>query len=190
AWDTRATATYISQGYTGGGINANHPDWVGQWGTAVTPTFTGNPGPAWGLVTPEEGFVVFSKATPEEQQVAFSFIKQMMGSDENRINWALLSNGPPDQKNLLDNPTLKAEDTKKGNSIATQAETLPYRINYGERPLEAEKIWRQMFDQAILEQRPPKEALDEATSQMNAALKAAGKQRLFTERNYKPPTSS
>jgi ABC-type glycerol-3-phosphate transport system substrate-binding protein len=187
AWDTRATATYISQGYTGGGINSAHPDWVGQWGTAVTPTFSGGPDPAWGLVTPEEGFAVFTKATPEEQQVAFDFIKLMMGGDENRVKWALISNGPPDRKDLFDDPTLKAEDAKKGNSIATQAETLPYRINYGERPLEAEKIWRAMFDQVILEQRPPKEAIDEATDQMNAALKESGKQRLFTERNYKPP---
>ncbi|MEP7188565.1 MAG: extracellular solute-binding protein [Roseiflexaceae bacterium] len=187
AWGTRKAATYISQGYTGGGINTDYPDYVGHWGTAVTPTFSGKPGPAWGLVTPEEGFAVFTSAPPDVQQVGFSFIKKMMGSDENRVKWALISNGPPDNKDLFDDPVLKAGDAKKGNSIATQAETLPWRINYGERPLEAEKIWRSMFDAVILDKTAPKEALDEATDLMNAALKQSGKQRVFTERNYKPP---
>lgn len=190
AWDTRTTATYISQGYTGGGINSAHPDWEGQWGTAVTPTFTGKAEPAWGLVTPEEGFAVFASAPADVQAVAFSFIKFIMSGDENRVKWALISNGPPDKQALFEDATLKAEDAKKGNSIATQAETLPWRINYGERPLEAERIWRAMFDQVVLEQVSPKDALATATEQMNAALKESGKKRLFTERNYKPPTTS
>ena len=37
-----------------------------------------------------------------------------------------------------------------GNSITTQAETIPYRINTGERPLEAEPIWRTMFDDILI----------------------------------------
>lgn len=185
AWGSQKAATYISQGYTGASIDTNNPDIAGRWGTAVTPTFTGEPGPAWGLVTPEEGFAVFANASQEVQEVAFAFIKDLMGTDEQRIQWALLSNGPPDSKDLLNDPRILEKD--KGNSIATQAETLPWRINYGERPLEAEKIWRAMFDQVILEQADPKQALDSATEQMNAALKESGKKRLFTERNYTPP---
>jgi len=179
-------ATYISQGYTGAYLDGWYPQLVGNWSTAVTPTFTGQPTPAWGLVTPEEGFCVFTNAPADLQPAAFGFIQEMLGSDERRVEWALVSNGVPDSKTAADSPALK-ERQKGGNSISTQAETLPYRINYGERPLEAEQIWRTMFDRVLLEQRPPKEALDEATEAMNAALKSSGKPRLFTERSYKVP---
>jgi multiple sugar transport system substrate-binding protein len=181
-------ATYISQGYTGGGIDAGYPAMAGNWGTAVTPTFTGNPLPAWGLVTPEEGFCVFTNAPEPAVPLAFSFIKEMLDSDERRVEWAIVSNGVPDSKTAAESASLK-EREKGGNSISTQAETLPYRINYGERPLEAEQIWRTMFDQALLEKRPPREVLDAATEQMNAALAGSGKQRIFTERNYTPPSA-
>jgi ABC-type glycerol-3-phosphate transport system substrate-binding protein len=112
----------------------------------------------------------------------------MLGSDERRVEWAIVSNGVPDSKTAAESASLR-EREKGGNSISTQAETLPYRINYGERPLEAEQIWRTMFDRVLLEQRPPREALDEATEAMNAALAASGKQRIFTERNYVAPAA-
>ena len=91
-------------------------------------------------------------------------------------------------REAAESAALKSRE-KGGNSISTQAETLPYRINYGERPLEAEQIWRTMFDQVLLEKRPPREALDTATEAMNAALASTEKQRLFTERNYVPPSA-
>lgn len=181
-----AAATYISQGYTGGGIDLEYPQMKDNWSTAVTPTWSGTGSPSWGLVTPEEGFCVFANAPAAAQPLAFSFIKEMFASDERYAEWAIVSNGVPDSKTAASSPALKGRE-KGGNSISTQAETLPYRINYGERPLEAEQIWRTMFDQLLLQQRPAKEALDEATTQMNAALKASGKQRLFTERSYKAP---
>jgi ABC-type glycerol-3-phosphate transport system substrate-binding protein len=177
-------ATYISQGYTGAGWTAtDYPDL--QWGSATTPTFTGSPEPSWGLMTPEEGFCVFTKASPEEQAVAFQFIKELVGTDEQRIRWALISNGPPDKASLADAPEIKAAEP--GNSITTQAVTLPYRINYGERPLEAEPIWRTMFDELILNKADVKATADTATEAMNTALANSGKQRLFTERLYKTP---
>ena len=92
--------------------------------------------------------------------------------------------GPPDDKELLEAPEIV-----ENNVIATQAETLQYRVNYGERPLEAEKFWRAMFDEVVLEQADPKAALDKATEQMNEALKSSGKQRIIVERNYKAPPS-
>ena len=185
AWGNRVAAMYISQGYTGSGWEADYPEITDQWSTAVTPTFSGGPTPAWGLMTPEEGVCVFTKAAPEVQAVAFAFIKDLLGTDEQRVRWALISNGPPDKQALVGNPEIVQNDL--GRSIATQAETLPYRINYGERPLEAEQIWRTMFDEVILNKTAPKAALDTATEQMNAALKESGKPRLFTERAYKPP---
>ncbi|MBA3415407.1 MAG: extracellular solute-binding protein [Chloroflexia bacterium] len=177
-------ATYISQGYTGAGWTpTDFPDLT--WGTAVTPTFTGSPEPSWGLMTPEEGFCVFTSASPEEQAVAFQFINELVGTDEQRIAWALISNGPPDKLSLANSPAIL--ENQPGNSITTQAETLPYRINYGERPLEAEPIWRTMFDELILNRADPRAVADTATEQMNAALAASGKQRLFTERLYQIP---
>ncbi len=136
-------------------------------------------------MTPEEGFCVFSKAPADVQAVAFAFIKELVGTDEQRIRWALISNGPPDKASLAAIPEIKQKEP--GNSITTQAETLPYRINYGERPLEAEPIWRTMFDEVVLNKGDVKAAADSATEQMNSALASSGKKRLFTERLYKPP---
>ncbi len=179
-------ATYISHGYTGSGWTAEEfPDL--RWGTAVTPTFTGSPEPSWGLMVPEEGFCVFTTASPEEQAVAFQFIQELVGTDEQRINWAIIANGPPDKASLSTAPAILEQ--QPGNSITTQAETIPYRINYGERPLEAEPIWRTMFDELILNKADVKATADTATEAMNAALAASGKQRLFTERLYKTPTA-
>jgi hypothetical protein len=59
-----------------------------------------------------------------------------------------------------------------------------HRVCFGERPIEAEKLWRTMFDQAILEQRAPKDALHDATVEIDKVLPT--KKRVFTERNYKP----
>ena len=186
AFGTKGAATYISQGYTGQfWTEADYPDVYGKVATAVTPTFSGNPDPAWGLMTPEEGFCVFTSAPAEVQQVAFAFIKDFVGTDEQRIRWALISNGPPDKASLVESPEIKEKEV--GASISTQAQTLPYRINYGERPLEAELIWRTMFDEVVLNKADVKAAADTATEQMNAALKSSGKQRLFTERAYQPP---
>jgi multiple sugar transport system substrate-binding protein len=180
-------ATYISQGYTAAQWTpTDYPDL--SWGTTVTPTFTGNPEPSWGLMSPEEGFCVFTTATPEQQAVAFEFIKELVGTDEQRIRWALISNGPPDKAALADAPEIKEKEM--GNSITTQAVTLPYRINYGERPIEAEQIWRTMFDDLILNKADVKTVADTATQQMNQALASSGKQRLFTERLYQPPAAT
>ena len=181
-------ATYISQGYTGAfWTEEEYPDLAGKWGTAVTPTFSGTPDPAWGLMTPEEGFCVFADAAPEVQAVAFAFIQELVGTDEQRIRWSLISNGPPDKASLVAAPEIASSDP--GRSIATQAETLPYRINYGERPLEAEPIWRTMFDEVVLNRADVRTAANTATEQMNAALASSGKRRLFTERLYKAPTA-
>lgn len=185
AFGNAQAATYISQGYTGAGTDTEYPQIAGKWATTTTPTYSGGPTPAWGLVTPEEGFCVFAKTPPEQQDAAFSFIKYMIGSPERRQEWAAISAGPPDAKDQAVLDLLAKNDPK--NLIGAQAATLPYRINYGERPLEAEQIWRVMFDEVILEKGDPKAALDKATESMNAALKSSGKRRVFTERSYKAP---
>jgi ABC-type glycerol-3-phosphate transport system substrate-binding protein len=187
AFGNEVAAMYIDQGYTAAGINDGFPQMEGRWSTAPTPTFTGRPDPAWGMQLPEEGFGVFNSFPPEVQETAFDYIQYMIGGDEQRINWALIMDGPPDRIDLLDNARLKEEDL--GRVIETQAVTLPWRINYGERPIEAEKFWTAMFDEVILGNEEPKVALDKATEQMNAALQESGKRRLIVERYFQPPSS-
>ncbi len=184
AFGNGQAAFYINMGYTAPGINSTFPQMEGKWATAVEPTFTGTGLPSWGLQVPEEGFCVFNKFPDEVKALAFDFIKLMIGSDENRIRWAKVMQGPPDAIHLLKDPQITGD-----NVIATQADTLPYRVNYGERPLEAEKFWRAMFDEVVLEAKDPKEALDKATEQMNTALRESGKKRYIVERNYQPPAA-
>lgn len=182
AFGNAKAATYMNQGYTGAGINLEFPKMEGKWATTVEPTFAGEPLPSWGLQVPEEGFVVFNKFPEAVQELAFDFIKFMLGPDERRIEWAQVMLGPPDAKHLLDHEKIVAN-----NVIASQAETLPYRVNYGERPIAAEKLWRTMFDQVVLEKAEPKAVLDDVTAQMNQILKDSGKQGVIVERNYEPP---
>jgi multiple sugar transport system substrate-binding protein len=178
---------YIDQGYTAPGINSSFPQMQGKWGTTTTPTFTGKTLPAWGMALPEEGYGVFNTFSPQAQEMAFEYIKLMLASDDRRLDWAILMQGPPDRADLLNNPRLLEGDTEQ--VIASQAKTMPYRVVYGERPLEAEKFWRTMFDQTILEKGDVKTALDEATEQMNAALAASNEKRYIVEREYKPPSA-
>lgn len=179
-------AMYINQGYTAAGINMNFPQMEGKWSTAETPTFTGDPAPSWGMALPEEGFCVFNTFPVEIQQAAFKYIEFMLKSDEHRLDWAIVMDGPPDRIDLLDHPGIKQGDV--GRAIETQATTMPWRVIYGERPLEAEKFWRTMFDEVILEDKDPQEVLDSATEQMNAAFKESGEKRYIVERNYRPPS--
>ena len=175
------------RGYSAAGIDSTFPQLTGKWSTVPTPTFTGNGLPSWGLQIPEEGFGVFNTFSPEVQELAFDYIRFMIASDERRLDWATIMDGPPDHRDLLDAEQLKAEDT--GRVIETQAVTLPYRVNYGERPIEAEKFWRVMFDEVVLNNTDAKVALDTATEQMNVALKDADKRRFIVERNYQPPSA-
>ena len=187
AFGNAAAAMYINQGYSAAGIDSTFPQLTGKWSTVPTPTFTGNGLPSWGLQIPEEGFGVFNTFSPEVQELAFDYIRYMIASDEHRLDWATIMDGPPDHRDLLDAEQLKTEDT--GRVIETQAVTLPYRVNYGERPIEAEKFWRVMFDEVILNNADAKVALDTATEQMNVALKDADKRRFIVERNYQPPSA-
>ena len=187
AFGNAAAAMYINQGYSAAGIDTTFPQLTGKWSTVPTPTFTGNGLPSWGLQIPEEGFGVFNTFSPEVQELAFDYIRFMIASDEHRLDWATIMDGPPDHRDLLDAEQLKTEDT--GRVIETQAVTLPYRVNYGERPIEAEKFWRVMFDEVVLNNTDAKVALDTATKQMNVALKDADKRRLIVERNYQPPSA-
>jgi len=187
AFGNEKAVMYIDQGYTAPGINTTFPQMQGKWSTTTTPTFTGKPLPNWGMALPEEGYGVFSTFPPEAQEMAFQYIQYMLASDDRRLDWAILMQGPPDRVDLLDNTRLLEGDKEK--VIASQAKTMPYRVIYGERPLEAEKFWRAMFDEAILNKADVKATLDSATEQMNTALASSGKKRYIVERAYRAPSS-
>jgi multiple sugar transport system substrate-binding protein len=187
AFGNEKAVMYIDQGYTAPGINTTFPQMQGKWSTTTTPTFTGKTLPAWGMALPEEGYGVFNTFPADAQEMAFKYIQHMLGSDDRRLDWAILMQGPPDRADLLTHPRLLEGDKEK--VIESQAKTMPYRVVYGERPLEAEKFWRVMFDKAILEKGDVKAALDEATEQMNAAFAASTEKRYIVEREYKPPSS-
>ena len=175
-------AGFISQGYFAPGI----PEFLGdRWTTVPTPTFTGEGGPAWGMLSPEEGIGVFANASEEEQEAAFDFIKHILASDDDRIRWAGIATGPTDRLDLAGHPDILAADV--GNTIASQEVTLPYRVNPGEEPLAANGLWRTMFEKVILLGEDPKAALDEATEGMNQAFAESDEEVLITERKYSPP---
>jgi multiple sugar transport system substrate-binding protein len=187
AFGNEKAAMFIDQGYVAAGINSTFPQMEGKWSTTTTPTYSGTSLPAWGMALPEEGFGVFNTFPPQTQEMAFEYIKFMLGSDDHRIDWAIIMDGPPDRADLLSNPRLLEGDKEK--VIESQAKTMPYRVIYGERPLEAEKFWSAMFDKTILEKGDVKAALDEATEQMNAVFAASDEKRYIVEREYKPPSS-
>jgi ABC-type glycerol-3-phosphate transport system substrate-binding protein len=186
AFGNGLAAMYINQGYSAAGINSSFPQMEGKWSTTETPTFTGTSDPAWGMALPEEGFCVFNTFDPAQQEAAFKFIEFSLAGDDRRLDWALIMDGPPDRIDLLDNARIADEDV--GRSIATQASTMPWRVIYGARPLDAQNYWRAMFDEVILNNGDPKAALDSATEQMNAAFKDSNERRLIVERNYQPPS--
>jgi len=177
-------AMFISHGYWAPSIPVDYPDL--EWGTVPIPTFTGEAAPAWGMALPEEGLAVFDNATDEQKAAAFSFIEFALGSEENRLQWAEIMTGPPDRADLLDAPELQ---DSPGNVIDSLAQTLPYRVVYGERPIEAEALWRTMFEEVIINNTPAAEAAQAATEAMNEVFEETGP-RLITERNYTPPEAA
>lgn len=179
-------AMFISHGYWADSLITEYPALAGKWGTRPIPTFTGAAEPAWGMVLPEEGFTVFNNASEEEQAVAFSFIEYMLGPDAHRQLWSEVMRGPSDRLDLLGS-TNELDDT--GSVIASLSETMPYRIYYGERPIEAEALWRTMFEEVIINNSDAQTALDTVTDAMNAVFAETGP-RLITERNYTPPTNA
>jgi ABC-type glycerol-3-phosphate transport system substrate-binding protein len=181
---TDRAAGFISHGYWAPDLIADEL-WEGKWGTTPIPTMSGTGLPAWGMVAPEEGLVVFGNYPEETQQAMFSFLQHALGSEENRLKWALVSVAPPDRLDLLEDPRLYEND--EGNVIRSQAVTIPYRVNPGEQPLEADTYWREMLERVIQNREEPKAVLDDITTRFNAFMGESGQTYTITERAYVPP---
>jgi len=175
-------AMFISHGYWAPTIPIDYPDL--NWGTKAIPTFTGEAAPSYGLIVPEEGLGVFADSPDEVQEAAFDFIRYVMQPEEHRLRWAKVLTAPSDLRDLDLSPIA---DQDPGNAIQSAAETLPFRINAGERPVEAEAIWRQMFEEVILLDEDAAAAAGRAAEAMNEVLAEMDEPPLVTERNYTPP---
>ena len=176
------TAMFLGSGWNTGFFLADFPQMKDRFDTVKLPTFTGKPLPSYGLASPEENFQAFSDHPAEVQAAAFEWIKFIMASPERSYEWSVAQSCAPDVKSLFTDERLLAIP-----GIKSQTETMPYRVCFGERPLEAEKLWRAMFDQVILENVAPKEALAIANKAINEVLPT--KKRYIRERAYKPPAS-
>lgn len=181
-WGNGDAAMFISHGYWAPSVPADYPDL--NWGTTAIPTFGGSPTPSWGLIVPEEGLGIFTDYPDEVKEAAFDFIRYVMDPDEHRLRWATVLTAPSDVINLDLGPIA---DRDPGNAIQSAAETLPYRINLGERPVEAEQFWRTMFEEVILLDEDAQAAADRATEAMNEVLAEMDEPLLVSERNYEPP---
>ena len=60
----------------------------------------------------------------------------MMAGDENSVAWALAQECWPNSKVLADTRITEIP------TIRSQAQTMSHRVCFGERPIEAEKLWR------------------------------------------------
>jgi ABC-type glycerol-3-phosphate transport system substrate-binding protein len=183
---TDRAAGFISHGYWAGDLIADEA-WEGRFGTTPEPTWTGEPTPAWGMVAPEEGLAVFANYPEEVQAAMFSFIQYALGTDERRIQWAKVHAIPTDRLDLLTDPAFTEGD--EGNVLQSQAVTIPYRINPGEQPLEADTYFREMFERVILNVEEPQAVLEDVTGRFNAFLAEQGQTYLITERSYTPPSA-
>ena len=171
---------FLGSGWNTVWLLNDFPDFADQWDTVPMPTLSGKPGPSWGLACPEEGMQVFNYFPDDQQEACTMFIKDLYTGDQSEVGLILGQWCAPDSRHLMTDPRIEA--TKSLKAMIT---TMPWRVCPGERPIEAEKLWRTMFDKVTLEKGDAKAAAQEAAAAINAELPK--KKRYFTERNYVAP---
>lgn len=176
---------FFTYGYYAGALDSRYPMIANKWDAAPIPTFSGTGLPAWGMLQPDDGFVVSAWTTQEKKDAAFEFIKTSSAGLEGERGWMQAMSSPSDYKDLATDAFVKTKP-----NLDAQATMLPYCVNIAENPSEADKFLQEMFDEVILNKGEPKAAADKAVEQMNAAFKAtADKKRYILERAYKAPSS-
>jgi len=176
---------FLTYGYYAGALDSRYPTVANKWDAVSIPTFTGAGLPAWGLLQPDDGFIVSSWIDQEKKDAAFAFIKETSTGVEGERGWMEAMSSPSDHKDLATDPYVKSKP-----NLEAQAASLPYSINIAENPSESDKFLQEMFDEIILNKGDIKAAADNAVEQMNAAFEAtADKPRYIAERAYEPPAS-
>jgi ABC-type glycerol-3-phosphate transport system substrate-binding protein len=183
AFGNGQAAFFFSFGYYASALRDRYPAISGIWDAVSTPTFTGNPEPAWGILQPDDGFVVSADAVQERQDAAFNFIAETSAGQEGETGWYQAMESVPDWIPLADDPGIA-----EISHLSAQTRTMPWRVNIAENPSESDKFLQEMFDEVVLNNGDVQAAADNATEQMNAAFQAtADKKRYIAERAYKPP---
>lgn len=173
-------AMMLGSGWNTGFMLNDFPQMQDKFDTVPIPTYSGKMTPSTGLASPEETFQVFTNFPAETQEAAFAFTKFAVEGEDNAVRWGIDEQIVPDVKSLINDPRLVNLPSLKG-----QLPGMPYRVTTGERPIEAEKLWRAMFDEVLLKNTAPEAALKVATDAINIELPK--KTRYITERNYKAP---
>ncbi len=184
AFGNEKAAFYFDGGYAVGWLEPSYPQIKGKWGMAAEPTLTGKLLPAAGMMNSDEYMTVYKYAPDEVKKLCFDYIKFSLASDERRMAWAKYRFEPPDVLHLL-----QSDAVLKDPAFGVQAAKMRYLPWPGEIPLDVEKVQRPMFDDVVLSGKDVKEAIDAATEQINAAMKASGQQYWITERKYTPPSA-
>lgn len=175
---------FLTYGYYAGALDSRYPLIANKWDAVPIPTFSGTGLPAWGMLQPDDGYVVSSVTTPEKKAAAFEFIKESSSGLEGERGWMKAMSSPSDYKDLATDEFVQTKP-----NLAAQAASLPYCINIAENPSEADKFLQEMFDEVILNKGDPKAAADKAVEQMNSAFKATSdKKRYILERSYQAPS--
>lgn len=176
---------FLTYGYYAGALDSRYPTIANKWDAVSIPTFTGAGLPSWGLLQPDDGFIVSSWIDQEKKDAAFAFIQETSTGVEGERGWMEAMSSPSDHKDLATDPFVKSKP-----NLQAQATSLPYCINIAENPSESDKFLQEMFDEIILNKGDIKAAADKAVEQMNEAFKAtADKKRYIAERAYEPPAS-
>jgi ABC-type glycerol-3-phosphate transport system substrate-binding protein len=185
AFGNGQAAFFFSFGYYASALRDRYPVVADVFDAVSTPTFTGRPDPAWGILQPDDGFVVSADAPQDRQDAAFNFIALTSAGQQGELGWYKAMESVPDWKPLSDDPGIA-----ELSHLQAQTVTMPWRVNIAENPSESDKFLQEMFDEVILNQGDVQAAADNAVEQMNAAFKAtADKKRYILEREFKPPTA-
>lgn len=172
---------FFGSGWNTAWIYNDFPDFKDKFDTVPAPTLSGKPTPSWGLFCPEEGLQVFNYFPVDMQEACAEFVKGITTGDS-EVDLVVGNICAPDSRKLFEDTRITSVPTVKA-----MMDTMPWRVHPGERPIEAEKLWRTMFDTVILTKGDAKAAAQEAAKAINIELPK--KKRYFTERNYQPPTA-
>ena len=166
-----------------GWVASNCPEKADDLGIAPLPTFDN--APAQGLQLQEDFIAVFADTEPEKQALIWDFLHFILLEDDERIIELALDFGvPPDRMDLGDDPRVLAEDL-----LRVGAEVAPYSVRPGPLPMFGDHMMflTTAFEEILLQETAPADALSSAVEQADMDLGASGKTYTSTEWAYTPP---
>jgi multiple sugar transport system substrate-binding protein len=185
AFGNEMAPLFLTGAYYAGAFDARYPMIIGKWEAVPTPTFTGTGLPSWGFLQPEDGFCVSAFTTDEKKATSFDYFQETTSGIEGERGWYQAMEMAPDHLDLFND-----EYINQRSNLRSQVVTLPYRVNMGEVPSEADLFLQEMFDEVVLKKGDIRAAADRAVEQMNQTFReTAHIRRFILERLYTPPAS-